>query len=69
MGWKSLGLLELTALPSVKEELWIPLLQPTPINHWACLILPFIPTWTKVNDGIVEVISEGHWKLFNPATR
>ena len=27
LGWKSLGLLELTALPSIKKELWIPLLQ------------------------------------------
>src|SRR6201991_951778 len=29
MGWKSLGLLELTALPSIKQELWIPLLEET----------------------------------------
>lgn len=29
MGWKSLGLLELTALPSIKPELWIPMLQGT----------------------------------------
>jgi len=29
MGWKSLGLLELTALPSIKPELWIPLLENT----------------------------------------
>jgi len=29
LGWKSLGLLELTALPSIKKELWIPLLQDT----------------------------------------
>lgn len=29
LGWKSLGLLELTALPSVKQELWIPLLLET----------------------------------------
>jgi dipeptidase E len=25
--WKSLGVLELTALPSIKEELWLPMLQ------------------------------------------
>ena len=24
MGWKSLGVLELTALPSIKKELWVP---------------------------------------------
>lgn len=29
LGWKSLGLLELTALPSIKKELWIPLVQET----------------------------------------
>ncbi|RWY55458.1 Type 1 glutamine amidotransferase-like domain-containing protein [Mucilaginibacter gilvus] len=29
LGWKSLGLLELTALPSMKQELWVPMLQET----------------------------------------
>lgn len=29
MGWKSLGLLELTALPTVKKDLWVTLLQET----------------------------------------
>lgn len=29
LGWKSLGLLELTALPSIKKELWIDILQET----------------------------------------
>ena len=29
LGWKSLGVLELTALPSVKQELWVPMLQET----------------------------------------
>ena len=29
LGWKSLGMLELTALPSIKQELWIPMLQET----------------------------------------
>src|SRR5579871_4351876 len=27
VGWKSLGVLELTALPSIKKELWVPLVQ------------------------------------------
>lgn len=27
LGWKSLGVLELTALPSIKEEQWLPLVQ------------------------------------------
>ena len=29
LGWKSLGILELTALPSIKQELWIPMLKQT----------------------------------------
>ena len=31
LGWKSLGLLELTALPSMKQELWVPMLQETDV--------------------------------------
>src|SRR6266700_2267196 len=27
LGWKSLGVLELTALPSIKKENWVPLVQ------------------------------------------
>jgi dipeptidase E len=27
--WKSLGVLELTALPSIKRELWVPMLMET----------------------------------------
>jgi dipeptidase E len=29
--WKSLGLLELTTLPSIKQELWVPMLQETDV--------------------------------------
>ena len=29
LGWKSLGVLELTALPSIDEGLWLPLVQET----------------------------------------
>jgi len=29
LGWKSLGVLELTALPSIREEDWVPLVQET----------------------------------------
>ena len=159
LGWKSLGVLELTALPSIKEEHWIPEVQEadallvwggsplylcywmrqsgladllpslrretvyvgmsggsmvvTPdfggetyervarsraaIKRWGWSILRCFPTWSarimpdtslanmekwaarisvpayaiddqtaiKVTDGTVEVVSEGHWKLFS----
>jgi len=29
LGWKSMGVLELTALPSIDEEAWIPMVQET----------------------------------------
>ena len=29
LGWKSLGVLELTALPSIKQALWVPMLRET----------------------------------------
>jgi dipeptidase E len=29
LGWKSLGVLELTALPSIKKEYWVPMVQET----------------------------------------
>lgn len=31
LGWKSLGVLELTALPSMKEELWVPMVLETDV--------------------------------------
>jgi dipeptidase E len=31
LGWKSLGVLELTALPSIDEELWVPKVQETDV--------------------------------------
>src|SRR5215469_4095 len=31
LGWKSLGVLELTALPSLNEELWVPLVKETDV--------------------------------------
>src|SRR5438445_12635671 len=31
LGWKSLGVLELTALPSIKEEDWVPMVRETDV--------------------------------------
>jgi dipeptidase E len=31
LGWKSLGVLELTALPSIAKELWLPMVQETDV--------------------------------------
>ena len=163
LGWKSLGVLELTALPSIKKDLWVPMVReidallvgggdPIYLCYWmrqsglaelvpslrpetvyvgvsagsmvvtpdfggdtyGCVNLPAgddsalgmtefslfphldhekfpensldnaerwaarVPVATyaiddqtaiKVTGGAVEVVSEGHWKLFNPADR
>ena len=31
LGWKSLGVLELTALPSIDKSLWVPMVQETDV--------------------------------------
>src|SRR5262245_62378964 len=31
LGWKSVGVLELTALPSIDDELWVPLVRETEV--------------------------------------
>src|SRR6185437_10509904 len=31
LGWKSMGVLELTALPSLADELWVPLVRQTDV--------------------------------------
>ena len=76
LGWKSVGVLELTALPSLDPEQWVPAVRETDVilvnggdplflRHWMeqsgfAELLP-----SKVADGDVEVLSEGHWRLFD----
>ena len=55
LGWKSLGLLELTALPSIKQELWRPLLQETDallVGGGDCQYL----TWWMQHSGLAELL-------------
>jgi dipeptidase E len=121
LGWKSLGVPELTALPSIDEELWVSQVRETDallvaggdalyLAYWmrqsgladlfALGLVDFamfphldhqdLPTnsmagaekWAasvpvpgyaiddqtaiKVVDGDVEVVTEGHWRLFTP---
>ncbi len=82
-----MGVLELTALPSIREEYWVSAVQeadallvgggdPLYLCYWmresglASLAVPGYAmddqTAIKVVDGTVEVVSEGHWRLFTP---
>jgi len=118
LGWKSVGVLELTALPSIDEAQWVPLVRETDVllasggdalylYHWMqqsglADLLPSLDfsicphlaqegmrgnsmaeaeewaagigvpayaidddTAIRVVDGTVDVVSEGHWKLFS----
>jgi dipeptidase E len=56
LGWKSLGLLELTALPSIKQELWVPLLRETDallVGGGDCQYL----TWWMQQSGLADLLS------------
>jgi dipeptidase E len=56
-----LGVLGLIALPSIDEEVSA---KPTVTRPAAAVECD--ETAIKVTDGTVEVVSEGHWKLFSP---
>jgi hypothetical protein len=66
--------LELTALPSIGDDRWIPLVQETDVllvdGGDSLLGGPAYAiddeTAIQVTDGTVEVVSEGHWTLFTP---
>lgn len=110
LGWKSVGVLELTSLPSIDKDRWVSWVRETDVLlvnggdalylcHWmresglggllpslrdtvyiglsagSMVLTPRIgekyaiddQTAIKVTGSSVEVISEGRWKLFNPA--
>ena len=55
LGWKSLGILELTALPSLKKELWLTMLQETDallVGGGDCQYLCY---WMK-HSGLAELL-------------
>jgi len=55
LDWKSLGILELTALPTIKKELWVPMLQDTDallVGGGDCQYLVY---WMQ-QSGLVELL-------------
>lgn len=40
LGWKSLGLLELTALPSIDEERWVSWIRQADVSLWTVVTRP-----------------------------
>ena len=55
LGWKSLGVLELTALTSIQEDSWIPLLKETDVLYvWGGSVL-YLTYWMK-RSGLAELL-------------
>lgn len=57
MGWKSLGILELTALPTMKKEVWLPMLQETDVLLIGGGDCQYLCYWMQ-QSGIAELLPE-----------
>ncbi|HEY2506556.1 MAG TPA: Type 1 glutamine amidotransferase-like domain-containing protein [Streptosporangiaceae bacterium] len=55
LGWKSLGVLELTALPSLDEEQWVPLVQETDVLLVAGGDATYLSYWMR-QSGLVDLL-------------
>ncbi|WP_336518492.1 Type 1 glutamine amidotransferase-like domain-containing protein [Pollutibacter soli] len=55
LGWNTLGLLELTALPSIKKELWIPLLEQTDVLLVGGGDCQYLTYWMQ-QSGLAEIL-------------
>jgi dipeptidase E len=56
LGWKSLGILELTALPSIDREAWVPVVEETDaLLVWGGNVL-YLRRW-MVESGLAELFS------------
>ena len=57
LGWKSLGVLELTALPSIADEAWIPTVQETDaLRVWGGDVL-YLSHWMR-QSGLADLLPE-----------
>jgi dipeptidase E len=54
-GWKSLGVLKLTALPSIKEEQWVPLVRETDVLLVAGGDALYLGHWMR-QSGLVDLL-------------
>jgi dipeptidase E len=55
LGWKSVGVLELTALPSIDEELWLPLVRETDVLLVAGGDALYLAHWMR-ESGLADLI-------------
>ena len=55
LGWKSLGVLELTALPSIDEEHWVPMVQETDALLVGAAIALYLCYWMR-QSGLADLL-------------
>jgi dipeptidase E len=56
LGWKSMGVLELTALPSIDEERWVPLVQKTDVLLVAGGDVLYLCHWMR-RSGLADLLA------------
>lgn len=59
LGWKSVGVLELTALPSIDEERWVPLVQETDVLLVAGGDALYLCHWLR-HSGLADLLPSLH---------
>lgn len=59
LGWKSVGVLELTALPSIPEERWVPLVRQTDVLLAAGGDAGYLAYWMR-RSGLADLLPELH---------
>ena len=59
LGWKSLGVLELTALPSIDEERWVPLVRETDVLLAAGGDALYLCHWMR-QSGLADILPSLH---------
>jgi dipeptidase E len=63
LGWKSVGVLELTALPSIDEERWVPLVQETDVLLVAGGDALYLCHWMR-QSGLADLLPSLHGTLW-----
>jgi dipeptidase E len=63
LGWKSVGVLELAALPSIDDERWVPLVRETDVLLVAGGDVPYLCHWMRQSRlaDLIPSLSETVW--------
>ena len=57
LGWKSVGVLELTALPTIGEERWVPWVREADVLLVDCGDALYLCHWRTAGSGLAELLA------------